>query len=556
MINIKLKGQKMNNFDTSKNISRLELLKTYNISKENEGDFLLQVDWIIENAVYPLESKYTDNLLDLWNVYMPSLKLESIIIEYAKVEYPMIAFIKENTLEKFKSTRLLRSIAIKNYVKFLISQGETNRMNIMQLTFDLFKDVSDRKNLYTYIDNAIDLYFSSGIISQYATTFLKRFQDNSDHIYAVILNRLNTIQQKTNYIQNSRTILLKKLFVNDTNMREYATLISVLLCEVILDNSSDTIYQKYKNEWNKLFPTISFTQDIYTFLEKYEKPYIVATKRSIENIDKLETIKNLYKDSIIFTSIIRLIEQKEKINLKSVQSFWENEGSYFNGMFYLKPDFEKISNWLDLKTLMIYKETFIKLHTHLLEKIKRSVNPSLDKAPLNSTLPNSNEPTDPTNKTLLTKKDKQIANLHERIAILEIEHALNSEKENQIQAYIEDLDKLKEKISSTEEDTLSKFISLLDSKNYNYILGKLYRIAYTNDTKNVDEIKLIIKNLFEVMNIAGIDIYGELDAPVDINFIHNGHYRAFDKITNNAKIEYPGYKIKEKIILHPLVKEA
>ena len=82
MINIKLKGQKMNNFDTSKNISRLELLKTYNISKENEGDFLLQVDWIIENAVYPLESKYTDNLLDLWNVYMPSLKLESIIIEY------------------------------------------------------------------------------------------------------------------------------------------------------------------------------------------------------------------------------------------------------------------------------------------------------------------------------------------------------------------------------------------------------------------------------------------------------------------------------------------
>lgn len=546
----------MNNFDTSKNTSRLELLKTYNISKENEGDFLLQVDWIIENAVYPLESKYTDNLLDLWNVYMPSLKLESIIIEYAKVEYPMIAFIKENTLEKFKSTRLLRSTAIKNYVKFLISQGEINRMNIMKLTFDLFKDVSDRRNLYTYIDNAIDLYFSSGIISQYAATFLKRFQDNADHIYAVILNRLNTIQKETNYIQNSRTILLKKLFINDTNMREYATLISVLLCEVILDKSSDTIYQKYKNEWSKLFPTISFTQDIYTFLEKYEKPYIVATKQSIENIDNLEIIKVLYKDSIIFTSIIRLIEQNEKINLKSVQSFWENEGSYFNGKFYLKPDFEKINSWLDLKILMNYKETFIKLHTYLLQKIKGSVTPSLYKAPLNSTHPNSNEPTDPTNKALLTKKDKQIANLHERIAILEIEHALNSEKENQIQSYIEDLNKLKEKINSTEEDTLSKFISLLDSKNYNYILGKLYRIAYTNDTTNVDEIKLIIKNLFEVMNIAGIDIYGEPDAPVDINYIHNGHYRALDKITNNAKIEYPGYKIKEKIILHPLVKEA
>ena len=161
----------------------------------------------------------------------------------------------------------------------------------------------------------------------------------------------------------------------------------------------------------------------------------------------------MYKDSIIFTSIIRLIEQNEKINLKSVQSFWENEGSYFNGKFYLKPDFEKINSWLDLKILMTYKETFIKLHTYLLQKIKGSVNLSLYKAPLNLTHPNSNEPTDPTNKALLTKKDKQIANLHERIAILEIEHALNSEKENQIQSYIEDLNKLKEKINSTEEDT-------------------------------------------------------------------------------------------------------
>ena len=68
----------MNNFDSSKNTPKLELLKTYNISKENEGDFLLQVDWIIENAVYPLESKYTDNLIDYQCIYFLVDKMHSI----------------------------------------------------------------------------------------------------------------------------------------------------------------------------------------------------------------------------------------------------------------------------------------------------------------------------------------------------------------------------------------------------------------------------------------------------------------------------------------------
>ena len=39
----------------------------------------------------------------------------------------------------------------------------------------------------------------------------------------------------------------------------------------------------------------------------------------------------------------------KKISLKSTQTFWENEGSYFNGDFYLKTDFERIYNWLDSK---------------------------------------------------------------------------------------------------------------------------------------------------------------------------------------------------------------
>ena len=76
----------MRTSNTSKTNYKKELLTTYNINNDNEGSFLLQVDWIIENAVYPIDNKFTDNLLDLWNVYMPNLKLEGIVLEYANIQ--------------------------------------------------------------------------------------------------------------------------------------------------------------------------------------------------------------------------------------------------------------------------------------------------------------------------------------------------------------------------------------------------------------------------------------------------------------------------------------
>ena len=129
---------------------------------------------------------------------MPNLKLEGIVLEYANIEYPMISYIQSNTLNKFTSTKRLRDIAIKNYVKFLIRS-----------TFDLFKNVSDKNKLYSDIDKIIELYFEDDTISQFSAMFLKRFQDNSIHIYDEILNRLNNALEEANSFQNSREIIPK-----------------------------------------------------------------------------------------------------------------------------------------------------------------------------------------------------------------------------------------------------------------------------------------------------------------------------------------------------------
>ena len=61
-----------------------EMFKFYDIEENERGTFLLQVDWLLENAVFPIENGYLDNLIDLWNVYMPNYKFDKIVVEYSK----------------------------------------------------------------------------------------------------------------------------------------------------------------------------------------------------------------------------------------------------------------------------------------------------------------------------------------------------------------------------------------------------------------------------------------------------------------------------------------
>ena len=61
---------------------RDKMVKFYQVEDEAKGTFFLQVDWLLENAVYPSESGYADNLLDLWNVYMPGYEFDRVVLKY------------------------------------------------------------------------------------------------------------------------------------------------------------------------------------------------------------------------------------------------------------------------------------------------------------------------------------------------------------------------------------------------------------------------------------------------------------------------------------------
>ena len=549
----------MKNDSTKKTLCKQELFKVYKIDKPDEGSFLLQVDWILENAVYPIDNKYTDNLLDLWNVYMPNKKLESIVLDYAKLEYPMIPYIQSNSLNKFTTTKLLKNIAIKNYLKYLISQGETNRMNLIQTIFNIFKDISDRNWLYKDINEVIELYFDNDNVSQYSAMFLKRFQDSSVHIYEDLLKRLTQQQKIADTILNSRQELYQQLEVHTLDFKTFSTLINILLCKIALNTSNAPTEEVIAKNWNQLFSNIPYTSDVYTFINQYEKSYLLVSQFSIIATNKIGIIKTIYKDIIILCAAIDSIEKNERFNLKLVQKLWEKEGTLFKDDFYLKDRFEQINSWLDYEILLKYKDIFKQIHLQLLDRINAennnlSIN-SIQNKSSDATLSSNNNMVSPDG-DLTSKKDKQISNLYKRIADLEIQYAKNNELSNQINLYLKEISELKEEVEITKKQTLSDFISLLDSKNYNYILGKLYRIAYKEyNQTSLNDIKLILKNLFEVINISGIDIYGDIDSSVSITDIKKGDYRVNTEIVNTAKIKYPGYKIGSQIILHPLAEE-
>lgn len=549
----------MKNDSTKKTLCKQELFKVYKIDKPDEGSFLLQVDWILENAVYPIDNKYTDNLLDLWNVYMPNKKLESIVLDYAKLEYPMIPYIQSNSLNKFTTTKLLKNIAIKNYLKYLISQGETNRMNLIQTIFNIFKDISDRNWLYKDINEVIELYFDNDNVSQYSAMFLKRFQDSSVHIYEDLLKRLTQQQKIADTILNSRQELYQQLEVHTLDFKTFSTLINILLCKIALNTSNAPTEEVIAKNWNQLFSNIPYTSDVYTFINQYEKSYLLVSQFSIIATNKIGIIKTIYKDIIILCAAINSIEKNERFNLKLVQKLWEKEGTLFKDDFYLKDRFEQINSWLDYEILLKYKDIFKQIHLQLLDRINAennnlSIN-SIQNKSSDATFSSNNNMVSPDG-DLTSKKDKQISNLYKRIADLEIQYAKNNELSNQINLYLKEISELKEEVEITKKQTLSDFISLLDSKNYNYILGKLYRIAYKEyNQTSLNDIKLILKNLFEVINISGIDIYGDIDSSVSITDIKKGDYRVNTEIVNTAKIKYPGYKIGSQIILHPLAEE-
>lgn len=521
--------------DDSFNIIK-RMLKIYDIKDYEQGAFFLQVDWLLENSVYPLESTYADNLIELWNVYMPGCKFDRVILEYSKKYFPVLRYVHDGEIFKFNSVKFMQEVVIKNYIKFCISQGETNRMVLVKECFDLLKDISDRTKLYDIINKTIEHYFTNGEIMQYSVMFLKRFQDYTNQPYIEVLDRLSDIYQQKEEALKARSALYNILNINNENEENFQTLINILLCKIAVSDDENRFSDILKNAWKDTFPNISYNDKVYAFIEKYEKPYMNAACNGIKNIKNSNIILQLYKDAIILCSVLEAVKKDDRHTIREITDFWKRDGMHFSKRIFFDDVYNRMKSGFNRDILIANEGHILTFHKKLLNKILSS----------NLYIKKSNEFLSEKRSNFLEKKD----------AYSEMNNMLINEKHRQIQELQDKIADLEEKLENMEKEVMSEFISLLDSKKYDYVLGKLYRTAYSDENIKTEDIRRILKNLFEIMNINGIDIYGKLGDKVSGEEIKRGKYRVESEILKDAIIKYPGYRMGNSVILHPLAEEV
>lgn len=503
---------------------RERMLKFYDVAESERGGFFLQIDWILENAVYPKENGYADNLIELWDLYMPEYPFDQIILEYSKKYFPVLRYVHENELYKFNSFKHMQEGAIKNYVKYAISQGVTDRMTLVKECFDVFKEITDRAKLYDFINNIIERYS----INQRSVMFLKRFQDYYEQPYREIVDRMTDIQSQKNEALNARTVLFNSM-KSSIPEEKYQGLINVLLCRIAASDGERRFSDVLEEAWNNTMNGIAYHESVYTFIDKYEKAYMNAACFGIENIRDMKVIRQLYKDAVILCAFLQIAETNMKFGIRDVNDFWKKEGMIFANGYFFDEEYERMKAGLNKEILLENRLDIERFHDLLLQRIEVAERIGSTSRPESK---RRHDVSSEMNKVALKVKERRIEDLQERISELE------------------------EKTENAERDVLSQFLSLLDSKKYGHVLGKLYRTAYSDDAIDSDDIQIILKNLFEIMNISGIDIYGELGAQVNNADIRRGKYRVNGKINGNATIMYPGYKVGNTVILHPIVEEV
>lgn len=507
---------------------RKKLMMHYKINDAEKGEFFLKVDWLLENAVYPKENGYADNLIELWNLYMPEYPFDRIVLEYSKKYFSVLRFVHDNNISEFNNVKYMQEIAVKNYIKSMISQGTIDRMLLMRDCFDAFKEIVDRTKLYDFINQILEGYSIKNTVDQMCVVFIRRFQGYEEQPYTEIIARLENVNEQKSEEAGARSIFYHSLY---TEMAEdkFQTLFNILLCKIAVSDGERRFSDTLEENWNALMEGIPYHEKIYTFIDKYEKPYMNAACFGIENIRDIKIIRQLYKDSIILSAFLKSLQDDSEFGLKEVNDFWKLEGMHFANGYYFDEEYERMRAGFNKEILLAFKDYIQSFHTLLIQRIERED---------------------------FSRKSARNEARSRRAVSLEMKNVALNEKDRQIKDLQEKVTELEEKVEVTERDVLSQFISLLDSKKYGHVLGKLYRTAYTEDMIKSEDIKVILKNLFEIMNINGIDIYGELDAKVSKEDIISGQYRVDERIRGKAIVKYPGYKLGNAVILHPIAEEV
>ena len=510
---------------SSKNIKD-NLLSFFDVQESEQATFLLHVDWILENAVYPKENAYVDNVVDLWNVYMPGWAFDKIILEYSSKFYSILRYVHDNELYRFNSEKLLLEAAIKNYLKYRASQGITNRMELVQDCFTKFQNLCDRNKLYDFVSRILKNYLDGDNINQTSVRFLKRFQDYQEQPYLEIVERLTEIRNQKNKETKSRTELFLSLNTIISE-EQFQTLLNIILCKIATSDGERRFSDVLKTVWKEINIDIPYQDVIYDYIEKYEKPYMIAACFGILNIRDNAVIRKLYKDAVILCAVLEAVEQGNRYGIREINEYWRREGMIFAKGYYFEDEYERMKKGFLPDILIAYKTDIELFHQTLLKKIEAS--------------------------DLGNRKPR--TEIKKRVSAEMKTFSLNEEKRKNVDLQ-DKINVLEEKIDNCEKDVYAQLISLLDSRKYNYVLGKLYRMAYSDDEICIEDVIPILKNFFEILNISGIDIFGRLGKDINIDDIKQGKYRVDGTISDKGKLKYPGYKIGNAIILHPVAEEG
>jgi len=508
------------NYDFFDKESVKKLLQHYSIGIEERSSFILQTDWLIELSVYPKEETIVSNLSDLWNIYMPDYEFDKVVIEYMEHVFPVLMFINENGINKYDSIFTMVECAVKNYIKKEISKGNESRLSIITSCCNYFNECSVHKSLYDTINKIIELYFPDGEINKLDSVFLQRFNSNSEYPYTEIYNRISNIY-------NSRKNLADILKVPKERLSEFHILINIMLCSLAMNDDNNYIEDKIKNSWSNYIKFIPYNKCIYDYLQKNARHYITASLHGVPNIENEIVIRQLYKESLILHYIINTNVPTESITSININDYYRDNGSIFGNKCFFENELIYMKTGFDRNILIQHSDVLNALYHSIISRMKTPRFSSKD------------------------IRSSKYATATGKMNLLN-----NAKKEEQIDRLKEKNIELTKKIEGIYIEALSEFIKVLDDQKYDYVLGKLFRIAYSDDECSLSEIKRTVKNLFEIMKLSGIETYGPINEILDFKNTDYSLYRAEQTITGNAVIKYPGYKIDNNIIISPYAEEV
>lgn len=543
--------------------SKAELLQHYQISPKCQGTFFLKVDWILENAVFPLEQDMQENLRILWNENMEEDYQYPVLNYYLSNNYPPLQFLHEGRLTEFKSDWFLLECYVKNKMKSEIADGITEEMVLIRNCHTetakfLFHNIHEKKKqLFDYIQKIFREYFSNGIIAENIIFFLDRiYHDKKESVYFKIQEMVDQrkkqeqIAAPKNRKREERLQFLKQFSIPKEKTSLFLTQLNVLLCLLAVIPNSRKYGDALRDTWKRLFPEYPYTDSVYNFIQASEKIYMNAYTISISELQAEPIINSLYRDSLILHTALK--QNDPHTNPETLRSMLLQE---IQGKMkwddYFEKAFVRMQDGLELSILKLYASEIKKFWNKMEEKRTGITIPLSLQSHISVELTSKNgfqnqekpkEFTEKNDVPQIGSSSKIFQEKNERIDALLKENQTLQTQLHSIQEQLE-----------TERNSIIHLLQMLDDKNYHHILGKMYCLAYTEESFSQEKIRLILQNFFEILNMNAICPYGTLGEDVPQKKLLEGLYRADYILSGDAMVKYPGYQYQNQTILKPVV---